>query len=431
MAVACGSKNTLIVDTDGFLQGCGSLDTLILGSENTSGSQGLFMPVWSNTPKLRLVSMCGENAAIVSDNGDLCLCGNATVLSSNGGHRVQRRCNWFRVNRDLLGGEAVEMVDVGVAQSTAILTQSGSVYLLHNDCFGNLHTQYQTPDVMIRFSRDLFNNENIVMVSMGFDHCVALSDSGNVYTWGDSDFGQLGHNDGQPHRDPKLIPPTSFQYTPGQNEKVVFVTAFGNSTMAVTEEGHLFAFGSDLYGNLGVSGMPGAPAGLKRESPTPVSSFDNSRVVMAAMGPEFSLVVTDDGALWACGKIRRWQDTQSHDSVIRFERVAACADVRIVTAAIGSDHWVALTDQGDIFSFGNNDHGQTGLLPDVEKNNGLGKVTGKKAGRFVELPFENKLTFAMGTHNRLGGGQEKPETTMQSLKYLFGFWKKRYQWSRC
>jgi alpha-tubulin suppressor-like RCC1 family protein len=37
-----------------------------------------------------------------------------------------------------------------------------------------------------------FNNEKIIEISRGFHHSMALTDCDHVYSWGDNDCGQLG-----------------------------------------------------------------------------------------------------------------------------------------------------------------------------------------------------------------------------------------------
>ena len=53
-----------------------------------------------------------------------------------------------------------------------------------------------------------------------------------MYTWGDGGFGQLGHNDRNSHRAPRQVEPWRFG-----GERVLFVAAGGNLTVAVTAGG--------------------------------------------------------------------------------------------------------------------------------------------------------------------------------------------------
>ena len=67
-----------------------------------------------------------------------------------------------------------------------------------------------------------------------------------MYTWGDGGFGQLGHNDRNSHRAPRQVEPGRFG-----GERVLFVAAGGNLTVAVTAGGRLYTWGAGGKGQLG------------------------------------------------------------------------------------------------------------------------------------------------------------------------------------
>ena len=130
------------------------------------------------------------------------------------------------------------------------------------------------------------------MVDTGAEHTVTLTEAGRVFTWGDGGVVQLGHDDEESQPAPRQVDARRFA-----GEKVVFVAARGRRTVAVTAGGRLYTWGHGEYGQLG-HGDTG-----DRLVPTLVGAgaFWGSTVVMAACGDEHTLVVTHDGAPWACG----------------------------------------------------------------------------------------------------------------------------------
>ena len=134
---------------------------------------------------------------------------------------------------------------------------------------------------------------------------------------------------------------------------------------------------------------------------------------MASCGYDHTLVVTQDGALWACGEGgngRLGLNDVAKRYVSVFERVGAGAfgGVRIVAAAAGPDHSAAVTEDGALWTWGQGFDARLGhgdednrFVPTVVSGAGLG------GGRFGRcrglLPAEHALAFAMGTHWRLGG----------------------------
>jgi alpha-tubulin suppressor-like RCC1 family protein len=85
----------------------------------------------------------------------------------------------------------------------------------------------------------------IVAVSVGYAHMLALSDEGRVYAWGRNFYGQLGVGDHKDKPSPQLI---SFL----QEEQVVEVNAGQYHSLAVTAKGDIFGWGYNREYELGV-----------------------------------------------------------------------------------------------------------------------------------------------------------------------------------
>ena len=84
-------------------------------------------------------------------------------------------------------------------------------------------------------------------VSCGFEHCIALTASGCVVSWGYGASGSLGHGDYTSYTQPKLIT------AGGLNTKqVVHVACGGYHNACITNEGKLFTWGRADVGQLGL-----------------------------------------------------------------------------------------------------------------------------------------------------------------------------------
>jgi hypothetical protein len=136
---------------------------------------------------------------------------------------------------------------------------------------------------------------------------------------------------------------------------------------------------------------------------------------MAACGAAHTLVVTQDGALWACGRGFVGQlglnDMGCLASRNAFERVggttgAACGGARFVAASAGWMHSMAVTADGALWTWGNGVQGQLGhgdkqshLVP---TRVAAASLKDTRIGRCRPLPTDHAVALAMGTHGRLG-----------------------------
>ena len=88
---------------------------------------------------------------------------------------------------------------------------------------------------------------HIISISASGDHCVCLDNDGNVYTFGDNECGQLGIGD-------KDLSHTSIPQK--VNLPPCTQISCGNTfTMCLSENGEVYSFGSNNYGQLGIGIM--------------------------------------------------------------------------------------------------------------------------------------------------------------------------------
>ena len=456
MAVAAGSEHTAAVGDDGvlFVWGGGEHGELGIGSKGGAVPRPRWAPRWEPGPahqdsirgtsrehhremkqpllaltptriNLPAVSMDGStmivglhgvfrrcrvrqiaagarHTGIVTDAGDLLMCGWGESGKLGLGDEADRTTPTM-VDRALFGHDAVLMVACG-ERHTAALTEGGVVYTCGRGLEGQLgHGDAENQRVPTRIPTAQFNNGRVVMLTAGKRHTVALSEEGHVFTWGHGGNGQLGQGSAEDLLSPRLLEPGRFG-----GEKMVFVAAGGDHTVAVTTGGLLYTWGFGEVGQLGHGDTS------NRLVPTLVGAgaLGGSTVVMAACGTVHTLVVTHDGALWACGRGDKGQlGLNDEEDRLAFERVGAGVfNAKIVTAAGGLYHSAAVTQDGALWMWGDGGQGRLGqsdverrLVPALVATAGLRSV---RIGRCRRLPEEHALAFAMGTHDRLGAAAD-------------------------
>ena len=131
--------------------------------------------------------------------------------------------------------------------------------------------------------------QRAVAVSAGSSHSLAITADGAVWSWGDGEYGKLGHGDQQNQWQPKKI-----EAFAGQS--VVAVSVGGDHSFAITADGAVWSWGGGCEGRLGHGNQQ------NRQLPKKVEAFAGRRVVAVSAGGDHSLALTADGAVFTWGQ---------------------------------------------------------------------------------------------------------------------------------
>ncbi len=126
-------------------------------------------------------------------------------------------------------------------------------------------------------------------------------------------------------------------------------------TLALSDEGLVFSWGDGDFGKLGRGGSEGCnvPHNIER-----LNSLD---VVQIECGAQFSLALTKSGEVWTWGKGDYFRLGHGSDQHVRKPTVIeALKDKKVIHVAVGALHCLAVTDTGQVYAWGDNDHGQQG-----------------------------------------------------------------------
>ena len=124
-----------------------------------------------------------------------------------------------------------------------LMSGSNSHGQIGNDTFINQST-YVCIDSYFNFNVD----EYIIDFALGDYFTIALSNQGNVFAWGDNEAYQLGDNTLNHQKTPYDI---TNKFILNTDEYVTKVSATYKTSYAITNQGRVFSWGSNYYGELG------------------------------------------------------------------------------------------------------------------------------------------------------------------------------------
>ncbi|KAH9512730.1 RCC1 and BTB domain-containing protein 1 [Bulinus truncatus] len=174
--------------------------------------------------------------------------------------------------------------------------------------------------------------------------------AGEVFSWGHNGYCQLGNGSSSPGFVPGLVTTNLL------NRKVIKIACGSHHTMALLEQGEVYAWGQNNCGQVGTGSSTNQP------SPRKITSVIGSRSAVAiACGQTSSMALLDNGEVYGWGYNGNGQlGIGNNVNQPNPSRVATLQSVIITQIVCGYAHTLALTDEGSMYSWGANSYGQLG-----------------------------------------------------------------------
>lgn len=311
IAVAAGSRHSLALSSDGnvFAWGWGLLGQLGLG-ETQSVLNPTMIPTFSQ--RIVMISAGGMHSACIDTTGECYTWG-----SSRYGQLGQ--------------GEEVVKALVQRTPGKVILNAAEEPLIAKTISCGGMHT-----------------------AAVGVD--------GALWCWGRADNGQTGSGHWifnffsgviYPHRVEGIV-------TPEDTAKLAVCGAF--HTVVVTMRGRVLTCGKEDFGMLGKANGSG-------DLPTAIESLKEEVVVGASCGGWHTLLWTEKGELFVCGKGEYGRlglgHEESRTEPTRVTIPFPSSDIKVVKAAAGGSHSLVLDSTGAVWVVGRTDDGRLGFTPET------------------------------------------------------------------
>ena len=274
-----------------------------------------------------------------------------------------------------LSGSRLISVTVGSAHNVAI-EEDGKCYTWGKCHYGQLGHGEMDQNELIPRPVSALSSVKIASVGAGDSHVLAVTDAGELYTWGVGFYGCLGHGDEASLTTPKRVEKL-------QGDVMVNATGGAFHSLCVNDRGQVFVWGRNHCGQLGIKALE-VPDYSKGGKTTKLVRLNQKLPMQLAMKPDYvakmvsarndhSLVLLENGYVLSFGsnekgQLGRDQKTPELEDVNDFmidpnhfkNIVIDGSHEKVVYISAGYDHCAAITESHLLYTWGGGKHGQHG-----------------------------------------------------------------------
>ncbi|MBP1309299.1 alpha-tubulin suppressor-like RCC1 family protein/ubiquitin [Paenibacillus sp. 1182] len=184
-----------------------------------------------------------------------------------------------------------------------------------------------------------------ISIAAGDNFAMAIASDKTLWAWGSNSGGALGIG-----RD------SGYETKPVQvlnMNNVKSVSLSGSHSLALKEDGTVWGWGSNRYGQTGVDSAD------SQKIPVQVAGLSN--VIAVSAGSSYSLALKSDGTVWAWGANNYGQlgngtiDERAINPSPRPQKIPSLSGIQMISA--GTYHALALTKSGTLWGWGRNEDG--------------------------------------------------------------------------
>jgi filamentous hemagglutinin family protein len=212
--------------------------------------------------------------------------------------------------------------------------------------------------------------KNIIMIASGYDHTIALTDDGYVFSWGCNFYGQLG--DGTTDDASRPVQVLSGEQGGGTYiHNISRISAGGYHSVALADDGSVFTWGYNLHGQLGDNTTANSSIPVQVHGVNNVGNLSGMYRVAAGGDETAAISTTGFVFCWGYNEQGELGNNSTADSlfpvqVLSGEQGGGTYLHNISRVSVGGAHVIALDTGGYVYAWGFNEDGELGNTIDPD-----------------------------------------------------------------
>ncbi len=323
----------------------------------------------NNTGGIKLTS--GQHNSVVLDkNGKVWNFGHNQYGQLGNGEKTGMDPNPYPALMIPSWGEGVKIQDISAGHNhTVLLDERGRVWY----CGWDNYKLPPMPGAPVIGGKDtaveIKFDKKITAIACGGWHTMALDEDGTLFAWGSNLSAQLGMKDVNVGMGPGAFvnEPAKVDVLP-ENVRINSIATGGQHVAILDEDGRIWSYGWSQYGQLGNPDIEIGPNSFEKMA-VPVSGLDDVVITKVSTGYYHSMALDDQGRVWAWGsngfgQLGSEKIPDGTDNPAAFTKtpvlVSGLNDVKIVDVEAAYGHSVVLDDNGTVWAWGYNLYGMVG-----------------------------------------------------------------------
>ena len=221
------------------------------------------------------------------------------------------------------------------------------------------------------------NDKNIIDIESGGSHNLALSNEGKVYAWGSNFHGELGIDENDENNNDIEMMKTPILLKSLESIKIKIISCGEVHSLALSENGDIYSWGDCSYGQLGHSFINILPKDESNKPYLPIpqilETIKEVKMIDIVCGKYHNISIDNNGNVFSWGNAQYGQlgiknifnldknEDNCYYCPIPYKlKQLKEKNIYIMKAACGDEHSLLLSTEGKIYSFGSNKCGQLG-----------------------------------------------------------------------